>query len=96
MQISNNIFWDNDIDKLDYTNNLFIERILNFWEIKDYKELKKKIWEQKIKDYISKNYQNLDKKSLNFWSKILNLNIKNNNPTMYEQLNTPIFRRNFR
>ncbi len=91
-----NILWDNDIDQLKETDDIVLERFLNFWNIEDIEFMKKTIWFEIIKNYFIKNSDKIDKKSKNFWNKIFGIKSLDNNISIYEQLNTPIFKRSFR
>lgn len=89
--------WEYDINKLNFWDSIVIERVLSFWEIEDYKQIKQNIWKEKIVNFFIKNIDKFDKKTSNFWQKIFNIkDLKSNNISLYEQMNTPIFRRSFR
>lgn len=89
-----NILWDNDISRLKNDDNIVIERLLSFGDIEDIQEAEKRIWKKKIKAYLKLNSYKLDKKSVNFWEKIYWIKVLNNEYSVYEQLNSPVFWRN--
>jgi hypothetical protein len=97
------ILWEYDLSKLNLDDDIVVERVLNLWK-KDLTDLWiKQIGKKKVKELFIKNSKFLDKKSLNYWKIIFDLekenlkeNLKEDNRTMYEKLNTPIFTRSFR
>jgi len=70
------LFWDTDIDTVDMVKNkrYVIERVLKFGNLIDYFWLKKIYQPTEIKEVITRNRSELDKKSLNFWYHIYNIN----------------------
>ena len=74
INLNKQLFWDIDFKKLDYEKNadFIIGRVLIYGNIDDYRAIKKKYGEKKIKEVAKKvGYPN--KKSLNFWSSIFNI-----------------------
>jgi hypothetical protein len=69
------LFWDADANKIDLTKNkrYVIERILKFGNLADYSWLKNLYKEDEIKEVIRRERSELDKKSLNFWCNIYNI-----------------------
>ena len=91
------ILWEYDLSKLDLDNDIVVQRVLNLWN-KDLTDFwQKKIWKKRAKELFLKNSKNLDKKSLNYWGIVFKekQNLSNNH-SIYDQLNKPIFSRNFR
>lgn len=76
IKLRRELFWDTEFKNLTYDKypDYIIGRVLNYGEIKDIKEIKKVYGLKKIKEVAKKAY--LDRKSLNFWSLILNIPIK--------------------
>lgn len=95
-QILKNSLWEYDYDKLNYSDDIVILRALNFWEIEDMKNIIKHIWKDKVINTLQKNLNQIDTKSKNFWKHYFDINILDNNISMYDKLNTPIFTRSFR
>ncbi len=89
-----NSLWEYDVNLLKYEDEIVINRCLIFWEISDYYILKSEVWEDLIKKIFIKNISSFDKKTANFWKLIFKIqHINSNNHSIYEQLNTPIFKR---
>jgi hypothetical protein len=63
------LFWDTDINTVDLVKNkrYVIERILKFGNLADYSWLKNMYKTEEIKEVITRDRSELDKKSLNFW-----------------------------
>ena len=73
------LFWDTDINTVDLVKNkrYVIERILMFGDLADYSWLKKIYQPTEIKEVIIRDRSELNKKSLNFWRFIYNINQQN-------------------
>jgi hypothetical protein len=69
------LFWDTDAQTIDLVKNkrFVIERILKFGNLTDYSWLRNKYTPDEIKEVITRNRSELDRKSLNFWSSIYNI-----------------------
>ena len=90
------ILWEYDLSNLEFDNDIVIERLLNLWNKNLTDEWINIIWKEKAKELFIKNSLKLDKKSLNYWNIIFWTKITlDNNSSMYEKLNKPIFSRNF-
>jgi len=90
------ILWEYDLNKLNYNDDIVFVRTLIFWNKKQVDILKNKLWKEKFKEKFLENLTHFDKKTLNYWSIILDVKIDlKNKQTIYEQLNKPIFTRNF-
>ncbi len=74
LELSQTIFWDTDIDKLDYEKHArhIIERVLMRGMLKDWFEIKRYYGLERIKTEILK-IRYLDKVTLNFCSKYFKL-----------------------
>lgn len=74
MELSKTIFWDTDINKIDYEKNarIIIERVLIRGMLSDWFEIKKFYGTERIKNEILK-IRYLDKVTLNFCCKYFNL-----------------------
>lgn len=72
------LFWDTDTNTIDMVKNkrYVIERILKFGSLTDYSWLKSIYSADEIKKVITRDRSELDKKSLNFWCEIYNINDK--------------------
>jgi len=70
------LFWDTDINTIDMVKNkrYIIERILKFGNLADYFWLKSIYPSDEIKKVVIRNRSELDKRSLNFWCNIYNIN----------------------
>ncbi|MDD4151412.1 MAG: hypothetical protein PHR68_02250 [Candidatus Gracilibacteria bacterium] len=89
--------WEYDIDKLKFSDSIVIERTLSLGEISDYLQIEKNIGKERIINFFMKNIDKFDKKTSNYWLKIFDIrDLKSNNISLYEQMNTAIFRRSFR
>ena len=88
------VLWDYDISKLNYEDDIVFVRVLLFWDREHLKIIKNKLGKERFKQKLQKNISKLDKKTLNYWAKIFGLNLQNNQ-SVYEQLNKPIFTRSF-
>ncbi len=76
LSFNKTLFWDVDLKHLDYNKNadFIIERVLNYGDKKDYKEIKNNYGLKKIKQTAKKvNY--INKKNINFWSIVFNIPI---------------------
>ena len=74
IKVNKKLFWDVDFEKLDYKKDadFIISRVLVYGDLEDYRLIKEKYGEKKIKETAKKvDYPN--KKSLIFWSNIFNL-----------------------
>lgn len=74
MELSKTLFWDTDINKLDFEKHSrhIIERVLMRGKLKDWFEMKKYYGTERIKSEIQK-IRYLDKVTLNFCAKYFNL-----------------------
>ena len=74
MQLSKHIFWDMNINSIDFQKNsrLVIERVVVYGNLKDWHKLKEFYGLKKIKEE-ALQIRSLDKKTLNFLSLILNV-----------------------
>jgi hypothetical protein len=70
------LFWDTDTSAIDMVKNkrYIIERILRFGDFDDYSWLKNIYSSNEIEKVITRDRSELDKKSLNFWLNIYNIN----------------------
>ncbi len=70
------LFWDTNTQTIDMIKNkrYIIERILKFGNLVDYFWLKSIYPTDEIKEVITRNRSELDKRSLNFWRNIYNIN----------------------
>ncbi|MFA5827151.1 MAG: hypothetical protein WC839_01470 [Candidatus Paceibacterota bacterium] len=70
------LFWDTDVNNIDIIKNkrYIIERILKFGDLTDYYWLKNIYSPNEIKKVITRDRSELDKRSLNFWRYIYNIN----------------------
>lgn len=70
------LFWDTDINNIDMSKNkrYIIERILKFGDLTDYFWLKNIYSSNEIEKVIIRERSELDKRSLNFWRFIYNIN----------------------
>lgn len=70
------LFWDTNINNIDISKNkrYIIERILRFGDLTDYSWLKNIYSSKDIEKVITRDRSELDKKSLNFWRYIYNIN----------------------
>jgi cell fate (sporulation/competence/biofilm development) regulator YmcA (YheA/YmcA/DUF963 family) len=83
-----------NIDTLHFQDDIVIQRILQFGEIQDYKQLEKQIGKQAIIDCFLQQRQHFDKKTINFWEKIFHLpHLPSNATSIYEKMHHPTFRR---
>lgn len=66
------LFWDTNINTIDMVGNrrYVIERVLKFGSLTDYVWLKSTYSPEEIKEVITRERSELDKKSLNFWRNI--------------------------
>ena len=71
------LFWDTDPATIDLEKNkrYVIERVLRFGGFDDFNWLKSRYSTEEITTVIQRERSELDKKSLNFWSKMYNLEI---------------------
>ena len=70
------LFWDTDDIDAVKNKRYIIERILKLGNLADYSWLKNVYPEDEIKKVIARNRSELDKKSLNFWRDIYDVNNK--------------------
>lgn len=70
------LFWDTDTNTIDMVKNkrYVIERILKFGNLADYFWLKSIYSLDEIKKVVTRDRSELDKRSLNFWCNIYNIN----------------------
>lgn len=88
---------DCDIDRLDYQDDIVLLRALQFGELSDIDFLIKQLGREYIIDFIREKCHQLDNKSLNFWKQYFDIkDLDHSTPSIYEQLNTPVFVRNIR
>jgi hypothetical protein len=86
------LLWEYDIWEIDIDHPIVSERVLNLWDREDIRymgleRLERNLVEKKV---------SLDKKSQNFWNIVFSHD-KNETPSsLYEQINNPTSRRNFR
>ncbi len=69
------LFWDTDTNTIDLVKNkrYVIERVLKFGNVEDYSWLKNIYTLDEIKQVVSRNRSELDKKSLNFWHSVYHI-----------------------
>jgi len=74
INVNKKLFWDVDYKKLDYKKyaNFIIGRALIYGDMDDWKAIKQRYGMRKIKN-AAQNMRYLDKKSLNFWSLVLDI-----------------------
>lgn len=74
ISLNKNLFWDIEFRDLNYQKDdvFIVKRVLNYGNEKDYKEIKRVYGLQKIKN-IAKKIDYINKKSVNFWSIVLNI-----------------------
>ena len=92
------ILWEYDLEKLNFSDDIVFIRSLKFWDRNHIKFLKKELWLKKFKENFLKNINQLDKKTINYWAIIFDLDVKkylNNLQNTYEKLNKPVFTRSF-
>ncbi|MEA3494992.1 MAG: hypothetical protein U9R42_03045 [Bacteroidota bacterium] len=77
MQLSKTLFWDTDINKLDYEKHArhIIERVLMYGMLNDWFEIKKYYGIERIKDEILQ-IRYLNKVTLNFFSQYFKIEKK--------------------
>lgn len=77
ISLNKTLFWDVNFKNLDKEKNAFfiIERVLNYGDENDYKELRKIYKLLKIKK-IAKEINYINKKNINFWSIVFNIPLK--------------------
>lgn len=90
-----NSLWEYDFEKLEIQDEIVCVRAFCFWEISDIKLLENEIWKEKMKKIFLKNLDKIDKKSINFFKIYFKITNLENNISMYEKLNKPIFTRSF-
>lgn len=95
-KVLKNSLWEYDYNKLNYSDDIVIIRALNFWEIEDIQKIIQHTGKDKIINTLKENLNQIDTKSKNFWKLYFNINIIDNNISMYDKLNTPTFTRSFR
>ena len=90
MKIRKSLFWDVDYKKLNYQKdaNFIIGRVLDFGNLKEYKEILKFYGLSKIKK-VAKRHIFSDIKSANFWSLILKIPFNKLKCTRKSSLKTP-------
>lgn len=69
------LFWDTDLKNIDTKKNAryIIERILKFGSLADYSWLKITYSPDEIREVIMRDRSELDKRSLNFWRSLYNI-----------------------
>ncbi len=86
------LLWEYDIDTMDRDHPIVSERVLAFgdrWDIAY-------IWLERLTQFFITEKPMLDKKSHHFWEIMSWTKVDNPAPSLYEQINTPTSRRNFR
>lgn len=75
--LNKTLFWDVDYKNIDKEKNasFIVERVLNYGDEKDYKELKRVYGLLKIKK-IAKEINYINKKNINFWSIMFDIPLK--------------------
>ena len=58
------ILWEYDLSKLEHSNKIVVERVLNLWDIDIFKEWIKQVWNKDAKKLYIKYRYLLDKKNL--------------------------------
>jgi len=86
-----------DTNALTFHDSIVIERVLQFWEMKDYWELEKQIGKSAIINFFVNHRTMFDKKTVNFREKIFNIPpLSSPHPSIYEQINKPLLCRSIR
>lgn len=85
-----------DPQSLKFSDDIVIERILQFWDMKDYELLRKKVDKKLIIDYFKNHISHFDKKTANFRTKLFNLPDLSPKTDIYERTKKPTFRRSIR
>lgn len=92
------ILWEYDLNKINYYSDTVFIRSLTIGDKEHSDYLKNKLWIEIFKKKFLQNIDKLDKKTINYWGIIFDINVKkylNKNQDTYEKLNDPIFTRNF-
>jgi len=98
-KIFSSILWEYDISKLNYDDDIVFVRTLTFWDREHINILKQNLWLKKFKQKFIKNINQLDKKTVNYWGVVFNLDVKKyllNIQNTYDKLNKPVFTRSFK
>ena len=79
LNIKKSLFWDTDVNTIDMVGNkrYVIERVLKYGSLTDYAWIKSVYSPDEIKNVILRDRSELDKRSLNFWCNIYNINNHN-------------------
>jgi len=86
-----------DTSALQFSDGIVIERILMFGAMSDYYELKKQVGKQTIIDFFASHRTKFDKKTVKFRETLFELpHLSSQYPSIYEQMNKPLFRRSIR
>ena len=94
-KVLRNSLWEYDYEKFNYSDEIVIIRALNFWEIEDIENIINNTWRKRLIDVFQRNLDQIDPKSKNFWRLYFDIEILENNRSMYDKLNKPIFTRSF-
>ena len=96
-KIFQSILWEYDLQKLNYEDDIVFVRSLLYGDLEHIKILKQKLWKEKFKQKFLKNLDKLDKKTINYWAIIFDIDKKSlqNIQTTYEKLNKAVFTRSF-
>ncbi len=86
-----NCLWDYDLSAINLSDDAIILRALQYGEMIDIQNIQAQIGKQKIINILQKNTSLFDIKTLNFWSQYFHLDNLHPWPSIYEQLNTPVF-----
>jgi hypothetical protein len=82
-----------NLQNLDPTEPIVIQRVLQLGELKDYHRLSQHIGKQKIVDFFVSHRNSLDPRTVNFWEVLFDLPHLSPTSSLYEQVNNPFFRR---
>ena len=96
-KIFQSILWEYDLEKLNYEDDIVFVRSLLYGDLEHINVLKKKLWKERFKQKFLKNLNEFDKKTINYWCIILDIDKKNlkHIQTTYEKLNKAVFTRSF-
>ena len=94
-EVSKTLLWDIDSSKTSLDQDLVILRVLEFGDRRDVDILFSGVQRSGIEKVFEKHFSGFDRKTQNYWNLVFHKNIPLTSHSSYDQIDAPVFTRNF-